>query len=233
MVSVDKAVIARYKSHGSTFEVLVDCNNAMAFKGGKDIPLNDILATEKVFADSKKGMEASPVALKQAFGADNVVEAAKEIIKKGEIQLTAEYRNKIRDEKRRRIISIIHRNGVDPRTHTPHPLTRIEAAIDEAKVVIDEYIPAEQQVNDILSKLKPIIPIRFEVKEIEVKVPGKYTGKTYPLLKSMGKILKEEWLNDGSHFAVIEIPGGLEEEFHNKLNSITHGDNETKIINTR
>ena len=35
MVNVDKAVIARLKTHGSNFEILVDCDNAIAFKGGK------------------------------------------------------------------------------------------------------------------------------------------------------------------------------------------------------
>ncbi|MBW2995685.1 ribosome assembly factor SBDS [Candidatus Woesearchaeota archaeon] len=232
-MDVDKAVIARYKSHGNNFEVLVDCDAAMAFKGGQDIPIKDVLASEKVFSDSKKGMESSPLALKQSFNTDSPLEAAKQIIKKGEIQLTSEYRNKIRDEKRRQIIGIIHRNGVDPRTHAPHPITRIESALDQAKVHIDEYKPAQEQVNTILSKLQPIIPIKFETKQIEVRIPGKYTGKTYPILKSFGKILKEQWMNDGSHVAVIEMPGGLEEEFHNKLNSITHGDIETKIIETR
>jgi len=233
MVSVDKAIIARYKSHGHTFEILVDCNNAMAFKGGKELPMGEVLAIQKVFSDSKKGMESSPIALKQVFGTDNPSEAAKQIIKKGEIHVTAEYKNHLRDEKKRQIINIIHRNGVDPKTHAPHPIARIEAAMDEAKVVIEEYKPAEQQVNDALKQLRLILPIKFETKEIEVRVPGKYTGQTYPLLKSFGKLLKEEWKNDGSHVAVIEIPGGLEEEFYNKLNSITHGDNETKIISTK
>lgn len=233
MVDIDKAVIARHKVHGNTFEVLVDCSAAMAFKGGKDIPLNDILATNKVFADSKKGMEASPAALKQSFGTDNTLEAAKTIIQKGEIQLTAEYRNQLRENKERQIIQIIHQNGVDPRTHAPHPLTRIETAIKEAKISIDEYKSAEQQVDPVLKKIRAIIPITFEKKEIEVIVPGKYTGKTYPILKSFGKILKEEWKSDGSHYAVLELPGGLEESFYDKLNSITHGDNETKILNRR
>ncbi|MEE9525004.1 MAG: ribosome assembly factor SBDS [Candidatus Woesearchaeota archaeon] len=233
MVDVDKAVIARYKSHGNSFEVLVDCDAAMALKRGENIPIKDIVASEKVFSDSKKGMEASPTALKQSFGTEDPLEAAKEIIKKGEIQTTSEYKSKVRDEKRKQIISIIHRNGVNPKTHTPHPITRIESAIDDAKVHIDEYKPAQEQVNAILSKLQSIIPIKFEMKEIEVRVPGKYTGKTYSIIKSFGKILKEEWLGDGTHVAVVEMPGGLEEEFHNKLNSITHGDIETKIIQTR
>lgn len=233
MVTVDKAVIARLKSQGNIFEVLVDCNLAIALKSGQAPNMKDVLATQTIFADSKKGMEASPTAMKQVFGTDDSETVAKEIIKKGEIQLTAEYRNKLREEKRKQIIATIHRHGVDPRTHAPHPPARIELALEEAKVHIDEYKPADQQITDILKKLKVIIPIKFEMKEIAIKIPSQYTGKAYAILRNFGKLLKEEWQQDGSLVAVLELPGGLEEDFYDRLNSITHGDNETKVLKTK
>ena len=68
MVSVDKAVIARLKKEGQNFEILVDCMNAIAFKEGKDIYMKDVLADEKVFSDSAKGLVASENTLKTIFG---------------------------------------------------------------------------------------------------------------------------------------------------------------------
>jgi len=233
MVSVENAVIARFNKANNNFEVLVDCDQAIALKNGQDVDMKDVLAAEEVFTDSKKGMEASPIAMKQVFGIDNPIEVAKEIIKKGEIQLTAEYKNKLREEKRKQIINIIHQNGVDPRTHAPHPITRIESVLDDAKVHIDEFKTAQQQITEVLKKLKPLLPIRFEIKQIEVKIPGKYSGKSYGMLKGFGRLIKDEWLSDGSFYAVVEIPGGLEMDFYDKLNSITHGDNEAKVINTK
>ena len=67
MVSVDEAVIARLKSHNQNFEVLVDCNNAIALKHGKEIDMKDVLATAKIFTDAKKGLEASETAMSQVF----------------------------------------------------------------------------------------------------------------------------------------------------------------------
>ena len=58
MVDVDKAVIAKIKKKGETFEVLVDCDKALDFKEGK-ATLDEALATEEVFKDSKKGLHAS------------------------------------------------------------------------------------------------------------------------------------------------------------------------------
>lgn len=232
MVNVDKSVLARYKKNNAHFEVLVDCNLALDFRSGKNINITDILAVQKVFTDSKKGIEASPNVLKQTFGVEDPLEVAKEIIKHGEIQLNSEYKAKMREEKRKHIISIIHKNAVDPKSHTPHPIARIEAAMNDAKVKIDEYASAEQQVKDIIKKIQAILPIKFELKHIQVVIPGKYSGNAHGVLKNFGKMIKEEWLNDGSFMAVVEIPGGLEEEFYDKLNSLTHGDNETKIIST-
>ena len=59
MVAVDSAIIARLKTHGQNFEILVDCNNAIALKGGKQVDMRDVLAAMKIFSDSKKGLEAS------------------------------------------------------------------------------------------------------------------------------------------------------------------------------
>ena len=232
MVSVEKAVIAKLKTHGENFEILVDCDKAIAFKGGHG-NIEDVLAAQSIYADSKKGMLASETQLRQIFGTDDALEVAKIIIRKGEIQLTSEYRQKLREQKRKQIIGIIHSNGVDPKTNIPHPMTRIEAAFEEAKIKIDEYESAEKQVDKILKQIRVIIPIKFVVKEIAVKVSSQHAGKASSSLRDFGKMLREDWQTDGSWVAVFEIPGGLEEEFHTKLNNMTHGNAETRILKTR
>ena len=233
MVTVDSAIIARLKSHGQDFEILVDCANALALKEGKDIDMRDVLAAMKIFSDSKKGLEASETAMNQAFQTTDVEEVAKQIIQKGEIQLTAEYRDKLKENKRKQVINIIHRNGVDPTTHAPHPPQRIENALNEAKFHFDEFTSVQKQVQEALSKLKPIIPIRFEVKEIAVKFPPEFGAKAYPVVSQFGKIIKDNWLSDGSWAVVVEMPGGLEEDFYDKINKLTSGNVESKVLNTK
>lgn len=230
MVTADNAVIARYKSHGANFEILVDCNLAIALKGGAEVNMHDLLAAPAVFSDSKKGERSSSIQMKQAFGTDDAIEAAKQIIKKGEVQVTAEYRAKLREQKRKQVISYIQKNGVDPKTNIPHTPYRIETALEEAKFKFDEYKSVEEQVNEALKAIRPIIPIKFVKKEIAVKIPSQHAGKAQSMLHGFGKMLKSEWLNDGSWAGVFEIPGGLENEFYDKLNTATHGDNITKIL---
>src|SRR3989344_9278633 len=162
MVTVEKAIIARLKSHGQHFEILVDCSNALALKEGRNVDMHDILAAMQIFSDAHKGLVASEHAMKQIFGTNDVEEVAKQIIQKGEIQLTQEYRERLRDEKRKQIITMIHRNGVDPKTHLPHPPQRIENAFIEAKFNVDEFKSVQEQVQEALKQLRPILPIKFE-----------------------------------------------------------------------
>ena len=104
MVNVDNAIIARLKSHGQSFEILVDCDKAIALREGKDIPLEDVVASMKIFVDSKKAEEASETGLKQVFGTTEVGEIIHTIIKKGDIQLTQEYREKLREVKGNKLL---------------------------------------------------------------------------------------------------------------------------------
>lgn len=233
MVTVDEAVIAKLKTHGQNFEVLVDCNNAIAIRENKPVDMKEVLAASKVFTDAKKGMEASENAMKQIFQTADPEEVAKQIIKKGDIQLTSEYRSALRENKRKQIISIIHRNGVDPTTHAPHPVKRIENALEEVKFHVDEFVSVEEQLQEALKKLKPVIPIRFEIKEIAVKISPEYAAKAYSTVRKYGTILREEWQNSGYWIGVVEMPGGLEEEFYEKINDICHGDVEAKVLKTK
>ena len=231
MISIDKAVVAKYKKNGKEFEVLVDCDNALEFRQGKTMDINDIVASNKIYKDSKKGFVASSEDIKKVFGSDDFYFVTKEIIRKGEVQLTKEYRNKLKEQIKRKIVDIIHRNAVDSKTKLPHPPQRIENALEEAKVNIDELRSAEEQVQNVLDKLKTIIPIKFVRKEILIKVPSKYSGKVYGVVKKYGEILRENWEKDGSLVILSKVPGGVTEEYFTELNNLTHGEIESKIIN--
>ena len=230
MVTVDQAIIARLKAQGQNFEILVDCSNALALREGKSIDMHDVMAAMQIFSDAHKGLAASETAMKQIFGTNDAEDVARQIIQKGDIQLTQDYREKLREDKRKQIISIIHRNGVDPKTHLPHPPQRIENAFEEARFHVDEFKPVQEQVQEALKKLRPILPIKFEVKELAIKITPEYAPKCYSTIKQFSTILREEWQTNGNWVAVVELPGGMESDFYDKLNKICHGNVESKVL---
>lgn len=222
--------LARIKKGGQKFEVVVDADKAVDYRSGKDVDLKEVLASEKIFSDAQKGMVASESLMKQVFDTQDPLKVANIILKQGEIQLTSSYREKLREEKRKKIINIIHRNAVDPKTGLPHPPQRIEAAMKEAKAGIEEFKRAEEQVQEIVQKIRTIIPIRFEKRKMAVRIPANYAARAYTVLKNLGTILKDEWQNDGSLIAVVEFPAGLQHEFMDEINKFTKGEAEIKII---
>ena len=221
--------LARLKKAGENFELIIDPDKILEYRKNK-AEVRDVLMYEKIFSDAKKCFEASSERLKSVFGTDNILESAKTILDQGEIQFTQEYREQKRKEKLNKILDIITRNAVDPKTGIPHPRNRIEAAIDEAKVKIDYYKDAEDQVSDIVKELQPVLPIKFAMKEIQVKIGPLYAGKAYSVVDRYGKIKMDNWQTDGSWICSVEIPAGMQNEFFDSLNKLTHGSMESKIL---
>ncbi len=224
--------IARLKKGSDVFEIVINPEKAIEARKSPE-KTSEALVYPKIFSDAKKGMLASEQRMQAIFNTSDPTEVAKQIIQKGNVQLTSEYRQKATEQKKRQVIEMIHRNGIDPKTGSPHPLTRIETAMQEAKIKIDEFKSPEAQMQQIVKQLAPIIPIKIAMKEIEITIPAEFASKTYSTIKMLSRILTEKWNQDGSWTGKVEIPGGIEQEFYDKLNKIAHGQVQSKIILTR
>ena len=99
----------------------------------------------------------------------------------------------------------------------------------EARVSVDITKSAKEQVDKAVKAIRSILPIKFERLEIAVKIPAVYAGKTHNILREFGDIKKEEW-SGGDLMCLLDVPAGLQDEFYNKLNSLTKGDVKIKIL---
>ncbi|MCK4332087.1 MAG: ribosome assembly factor SBDS [Thermoplasmatales archaeon] len=230
MISLDKAVIARLQKEEDHFEILVDPKTAEQLIEGKEVDILSSLAIDTVFKDSKKGTHAPQESLQKHFGTDDVEMIAKEIILRGEIQLTTEQRHEMQEQKRKRVVDVIVKNAMDPKTKAPHPRQRIELAMDEAGVHIDPFKPVDQQVKIAVDALRPIVPISMEQVRISVKILPQYIGKAYGIARNYGVLEREDWQSDGSWIGIVKIPAGMQTDFYDKLNDVTKGNVETRIL---
>ncbi len=230
MVRVEDAVVARWESGGSRFEVLVDPEAAQLVKDGREVNLTGRLALDQVFKDAKKGEKVSEEHLEKTFHTRDLATIAREIILKGEVQVTTEQRHALQKAKRLQIVASIARNALNPQTGAPHPPARIDAAMNEAKVHIDPFRPADQQVPEVLAKLRVLLPIRLEVVKVRIKVPAQHYPRVIGELKGLGRLFDEQWLADGAWSGVLEIPGGVQTELYEKLNARTKGTAETALV---
>ncbi|MFQ6094841.1 MAG: ribosome assembly factor SBDS [Candidatus Bathyarchaeia archaeon] len=226
----ERYTISRISLGGENFEILVNPEAAHSYRTGKEVSLSEILVTETVYTDAKKGMRASEEKLKKAFGTLNIQKIASQILKRGTLLLTAEQRRKMIEEKRRQIIAFIVRNCVDPRTKLPHPPLRIEQAMEQVHASIDPFKSVEEQANDVIKLLRSILPLSMERVTVSVRIPPQYTGKVYGMVRGFGALKREEWHPDGSWSGVIEMPAGLYGPFLEKLGEATKGNLEAKLI---
>jgi ribosome maturation protein SDO1 len=232
MISLDEAVTARLESHGERFEVLVDPDAALAIKRDEfDGDLEEVIAAEDIFEDAARGDRPAESALEEVFGTTDPMEIIPEVIKRGEIQITADQRREMQEQKHKQLINRITRNAVNPQMDdAPHPPERIESALEETDFRVDPMEPVENQVDEALDALRPVIPIRFDTVTIATQVPADYAGSAQAQIRQFGDLEREEWQPDGSWIGVVEFPAGLQNEFYDLVNELSSGEAETRMV---
>ncbi len=226
----DRYTIVRYSHSGEKFEILVDPDKGLAYKKGELPEIANVLMIDTIFSDASKGEKPSVSKLEGVFGTSDPLEVARIMFEKGTLQLTAQQRKEMTEQKLRQIINIISRTYVDPSTKLPHPPLRIENALAEARFSVDPFSDAEDQLKDIVDALRPILPMSMESVEIAIKVPPEYASKSYGIVKKLAEIKRDEWTDDGSWIAVVSISAAMQGELLDRLGKATQGNLQTKII---
>jgi len=257
-INLGDNIIGRIEKGGRTFEMLMDPDKAWdikkyireeinnRLKEGKEksrlsirevlkdpnIPLELIFQSFIVFEDLKRGKKATDGDMEAIFETTDGKEIAAHILLEGEFHWTKTQREEEKEKKLKQIINIISKNAINPQNKKPHPPERIEKAIEELNLKIGLMKSAEEQVEDIVTKIRTIIPIKMEQIEMAIKIPTSYTAKGYNIVAQYAQIKKEEWQSDGSWVSVISMPAGLQMDLIDKLNKLIHGRVQTKLLKT-
>jgi ribosome maturation protein SDO1 len=213
----DKFTVARLILDGDKFELLVKPDPALEYKMGKRTDISGALVSDEIYSDANKGSRASSEKMMKHFKTTDSVEVAKQILARGELNLTTDQRRKMVEEKKRQIVQFINRSFVDPKTHLPHPIVRIETAMEEVRVPIDPFKKVEDQAKIIVDALRKILPLKSETVKLTVTVPPQFAAQSYSVLKSTGDLKSEEWLADGSLKAVLDMNASIRGQFLDRL----------------
>lgn len=215
-----KDILAKMRVGSKHFEVVVELDSAVKIRKTGAGNVAGALLSDKIYTNVKDGSAASKADLIAAFQTDDLFAIAEKIIKKGELQLPKDYRDEEREAKKRKIIDWYIRNAVDAKTGRPFAPDMISSALDKIGLNVDNS-PVEQQIAGINEAIRKILPIKIETKKLIITVPAVYTGKIYGLLNEYKE--KEDWLSNGDLKMAVSIPIGLQSEFYDKLNAVTHG----------
>jgi ribosome maturation protein SDO1 len=220
---VDKFTIVRLSTGNEKFEILVKPDPALEYKLGKKIDISNIMISDEIYSDANKGTRISTEKLMKHFKTTDQLEIAKQIMAKGDLNMNTDQRRKMIEEKKKQIVQYINKNFVDPKTHLPHPISRINAVLDEARVAIDPFKRLEDQIKNIIDPLRKILPLKSEILELTVTVPAQFSGQSFSVFKSIGEMKSEQWLSNGSLQVVLNINAGVKGSFLDRIGSATKG----------
>ena len=219
--------IAKLRSGKLFFETMVDLDNAMKLRKGGEVSMSDVIRDNAIYTNLGKGMKAGSAELEQAFGTSEFEKVVEQIVKKGIIEVSQEFRDEALEARRKQVVDFLVRNAIDGQTGRPFTPDTLQNALKDAGVKLENK-NIENQITRINDSLKQVIPIKIETKKLKVIVPAVHTGKAYGLLTEYKE--KEEWLSNGDLQITLNIPVGIQMEFYDKLNSITHGSAITEEI---
>ena len=218
-----KITTVRLTAEGNKFEILVKPDPALEYKLGKRTDLSGVLVSDEIYSDANKGSRAAGEKLVKYFKTTDHIQIATQILSKGDLSLTTEQRRKMVEDKKKQIIQYISKNFVDPKTHIPHPVMRIESALGEVRLIIDPFKPAEDQAKNVVDALRRILPLKSEILLLTVTIPSQFSTQSYNLLKTAGTFKGDQWLGDGSLRVMLEINAGMKSSLLDRIGSISKG----------
>ena len=220
---LDKSTIVRLSAGNEKFEILVKPDPALEYKLGKKMDISNIMISDEIYSDASKGTKSSTEKLMKAFKTTDQFEIAKQIMAKGDLNLNTDQRRKMIEEKKRQIVEYINKNFVDPKTHMPHPISRISTVLDDARVAIDPFKRLDDQIKNIIEPLRKLLPLKSEILELTVTVPAQFSGQSFSVFTSIGDIKSEQCLSDGSLQVVLNLNAGMKSSFLDRIGTATKG----------
>lgn len=223
------AITVQYRGD-KQFEILVEPDLAKEAKlEGEDHDIQRLLFVQEIFTDAGEGERASTDELEKEFGTKQIMEAAEEIFEKGDMQLTTEQKADLREEKWKQLVNMISRRIQNPKTGNPHPPDRVENALEEAGFNVNWDSDLEEEFEQAIDDIRPIIPVSLEEKTVAIRIPNDKAGKAYDKLQQVADLKDEQWGND-YFMAKVTLPAGVLEELREELQEMTSGQTEMKEV---
>ena len=222
--------LVRYKVGGKhQFEIMVKPGTVLKYREGKIESLDAVLFSDMVFSNQSKAERANDSDLKDAFQTTDAHACCKIILEKGEYQMSTAERKEKLEQKRKGIVNYLHKYYTDPRTKLPHPVARIEGAIQDKKIRIDMDLPAEKQAQDMVSKLVELIPLKKSEMEGTVVVPHKHVGVVSGFIRKYVTVKNENYDGHGCTMEVTLVPGDYD-TLMKELQRATNGEYQFDIV---
>lgn len=164
--------MVRLKKERKRFEIACYQNKVQDYRKGIEKDLDEVLQIHQVFMNVSKGLAASKEDLQKCFNTTDIDVIIKEILNKGEIQLSEKERQVMANKINNEMLTIISAKCVNPVSRKRYPPTMIHKALNELKYTPVINKPAKTQALEAIRLLvaKQIIPIARAKMKVKVSL---------------------------------------------------------------
>eukprot|EP00123_Amoebidium_parasiticum_P000298 comp10718_c0_seq1/m.5377 comp10718_c0_seq1/g.5377 ORF comp10718_c0_seq1/g.5377 comp10718_c0_seq1/m.5377 type:complete len:252 (-) comp10718_c0_seq1:644-1399(-) len=206
-IRLTNVALVRYKKGGKRFELACYKNKVQSWRSKTETDLDEVLQTDSIFVNVSKGEVAKTADLEKAFNTTDTQKIIREILDKGELQVSDKERAHHLETSFREIATMVADMCVNPDTNRPYPAGIIESAMKDAHYSVKPTRSNKQQALDVIKILQASIPLKRAQMRIRVLLPGNYAKSTKPkLMPYLDTVELDEWSGEQEIVALID-PG--------------------------
>lgn len=169
----------------------------------------------------------------KAFGKDDQTEICKEILAKGELQVSDKERHYALDSMLKDIATTVADKCINPETKRPYPVSMIEKAMKEVHFSVKPNRNTKQQALDVIPQLKAVMPLERTQMRVKVTTGGKEATKLRDkIVKLSTKVEGEDWESGNLNLTCLIDPGQYR-EIDQLVRSETKGNGILELLNLR
>uniref|UniRef100_A0A182NHG5 Ribosome maturation protein SBDS n=1 Tax=Anopheles dirus TaxID=7168 RepID=A0A182NHG5_9DIPT len=233
-IRLTNVAVVRMKKGGKRFEIACYKNKVLSWRSGTEKDLDEVLQTVAVFTNVSKGEVAKKDELQKAFGKDDVTEICKEILAKGELQVSEKERQDQLDSMFKEIATTVVDKCVNPETKRPYPVSIIEKSMKDIHYSIKPHRNAKQQALDVIRLLRETIPLERAKMRLKVALPAKEAKRLKERISKLSSTVTEgeEWEEDRLIVTCLIDPGHFR-EMDEIIRTETKGAGALEVLNLK
>ncbi|CUS22235.1 LAQU0S05e00738g1_1 [Lachancea quebecensis] len=189
-IKLTNVSIVKLKKGKKKFEIACYQNKVQDFRKGVEKDVDEVLQIHQVFINVSKGQVASKEDLTKSFEAKDLDTIIKEILTRGEIQLSEKERQLMLNKINNEMLTIVSAKCINPKSKKRYPPTMIHKALVELKFNVVLNKPAKLQALEaikilVANQIIPIARARMRIK-VDLQKSGNddLIEKLLPLIKS-------------------------------------------------
>ena len=196
----------RIKKKGKPFEVACYRNKVLSWRSKMETDLDEVLQIDNVFSNVSKGKLANSKDILACFDTNDNKLVIKEILEKGELQITDQERHAMQESTFRDVAAIVADKCINPENNRPYTVGMIKNAMKQIHYGVNLTKSAKSQALDVIKKLKATMPIVRAPMSLRVSFPAEHAKYVLTELNSIQGIILSTMVYDSSDNSAVFSP---------------------------